>query len=320
MAMRKMVVISQAEYDQLLKKQKFLHESYNYNSRSKKFLNAHKLNEEKRQNIPQEEKQKEKVEDSSFINQGEDSFNTTNSFSNTSAREETEEYQNQERERERAKEHQNQEREREYTEEHQNQEKEREEEEKEEEEEEEEKEEEREKEERKKEERKKRKEEKKSKEREENDDDDDSAILVEKFGKYYPNKVKKGASLINAILGSKNAHVKISDQQVQLNEINVDFETFLTFIELCVSRKKKFSMNEAFISFLASNDISIKLISNPTIRSKIEEASFQSFVDPSTRDRSPMRTYSRAPQSKEEKEKRTPITWFLNLNSVPDQS
>jgi len=312
MAMRKMVVISQAEYDQLLKKQKFLHESYNYNSRSKKFLNAHKLNEEKRQNIQQEEKEKEK--DSSFINQGEDSFNATNSFSNTSAREETEEYRNQEREREWTKEHQNQEREREYTEEHQNQEKEREEEEEEEEEKEE-----REKEERKKEERKKRKEEKKSKEREEeNDDDDDSAILVEKFAKYYPNKVKKGTSLINAILRSKNARVKISDQQVQLNEINVDFETFLTFIELCVSRKKKFSMNEAFISFLTSNDISIKLISNPTIRSKIEEASFQSFVDPSTRDRSPMRTYSRAPQSKEEKEKRTPITWFLNLNSVPD--
>ena len=142
--------------------------------------------------------------------------------------------------------------------------------------------------------------------------DSDVGILVEKFGKYYPNKLGKGTALINAIINCKNAHIKLASQQIQLNEFNVDFETFLTFIDLCTSRKKVFTINvDAFVSFLTSNEIPIKLIQNPTIRSKIEDALFQ---PPATRAR------SRSPPERSPHPKEKPITWFLDLNSVPDTS
>ena len=286
--MKKMVVISQTEYDTLCKKAKFLDESYNVSSSSKKFLNAHKLNEESRRKIQEQPlKEEEKKKRRSEEEEQETSFNTTttNSF-NSSARENPEEGRGEEtdQESEREKEEAAEEKRKKEEEE-----------------------------ERKKKERKERKEGKKQKEREERENDDsDAGILIEKFGKYYPNKLGKGTALINAIINCKNAHIKLASQQIQLNEFNVDFETFLTFIDLCTSRKKVFTINvDAFVSFLTSNEIPIKLIQNPTIRSKIEDALFQ---PPATRAR------SRSPPERSPHPKEKPITWFLDLNSVPDIS
>ena len=306
--MKKMVVISQTEYDTLCKKAKFLDESYNVSSSSKKFLNAHKLNEESRRKIQEQQplKEEEKKRRREEKEEEETSFNTTSGTFNSSVREDPEEAAEERRRKEEEEEEEEEE------------ERKREEERRREEEEEERKKEE----EAKKKERKGRKEGKKQKEREERENNDsDVGILVEKFGKYYPNKLGKGTALINAIINSKNVLIKIADQEIQLNEINVDFETFLTFIDLCTSRKKVFTINvDAFVSFLASNDIPITLISNPIIRSKIEDALFQPPAYRS-RSRSPP---ERSPHLKsfppKEKPKEKPITWFLDLNSVPDTS
>ena len=290
--MKKMVVISQTEYDTLCKKAKFLDESYNVSSSSKKFLNAHKLNEESRRKIQEQPlKEEEKKKRRSEEEEQETSFNTTttNSF-NSSARENPEEGRGEETDQESEREKEEAAEEKRKKEEKKKEE-----------------------EERKKKERKERKEGKKQKEREERENDDsDAGILIEKFGKYYPNKLGKGTALINAIINCKNAHIKLASQQIQLNEFNVDFETFLTFIDLCTSRKKVFTINvDAFVSFLTSNEIPIKLIQNPTIRSKIEDALFQ---PPATRAR------SRSPPERSPHPKEKPITWFLDLNSVPDIS
>ena len=158
--------------------------------------------------------------------------------------------------------------------------------------------------------------------------------LLSRIGEYMPSKsVDKAKQMAKRILYMPGVRIDDSNNKIVLGGYNFEYQQFIDLLELCLSKKKpsptRISTN--FFNFLASNEFPLNLITNSYVKTEIINLGHEkpdSLLPPSATKKSTRiapilksgsKVIKRFVSSKTvgERKNNTGIKYFLSVSSVP---